>query len=634
MPFRFVYLCDLLHNLEKPYLRDAPLLPRHLREYQQRTVTLWLQKHRESLNEFSTKADVVMSMLRPGEWADRDFGMDVEDVERLIARILAVTREQYRELQRYKTEPYNGDLGAFVERVMVGMDRVVFATDVNSVTVEEVDQILLKTASRNPSSSTEIHSLAAACKDFDTIDAFANLYERLKPREAKWLTRILLKTIEPAKFPADLGLESNQSNLPNCVKLHVEFPSSTPVALQLGGTGVWKSSTQQTANKTSTQRSSPARGSSPGGSLSVRATVTKPVLSKQRPVITTQASTSSTRRRPLNESPRRNQKRRYISRGSSPGPIVFQRGVLRPIRSTEISNNSSQPTSLSNPSSKTPNRPPASPRNTVAIRPGARCPTFQLGISRPSPKPDASNLTLQTPPSLAPSPKAHNNASYSQQVRQTEKCPESQSLAPSCQPEVIAETQRPIPVKTAGSHSTLMTPLPSSAPILPTPPAPTSTVIRQSTKSKQLKATLPSPLVTAGRGKCRLATGTCPLTNYILLLSPLIPKISYIQEKLLPWHGSLYLTSLTFLSHLSLPRHCPLTRKKYRKIVLVETHTNYTKETGDFLKKIESLNLKRSGGRKQWVEVYDWRLLECMAKIDQGKRLDYCPWKRCFICVV
>jgi hypothetical protein len=37
-------------------------------------------------------------------------------------------------------------------------------------------------------------------------------------------------------------------------------------------------------------------------------------------------------------------------------------------------------------------------------------------------------------------------------------------------------------------------------------------------------------------------------------------------------------------------------------------------------------------GKKELIEVYDWRLLECVTKIDQGKQLAYDPWARCWIC--
>lgn len=63
-------------------------------------------------------------MLQPEKWVDRDFGMDIQSAERMLARVLGLNRSQVIELRRPRTEPYNGDLGAFVERVVVSMEKV------------------------------------------------------------------------------------------------------------------------------------------------------------------------------------------------------------------------------------------------------------------------------------------------------------------------------------------------------------------------------------------------------------------------------------------------------------------------------------------------------------------------------
>ena len=74
--------------------------------------------------------------------------------------------------------------------------------------------------------------------------------------------------------------------------------------------------------------------------------------------------------------------------------------------------------------------------------------------------------------------------------------------------------------------------------------------------------------------------------------------------------------------------------------MLVDMHNR--KETVDFLSNIEDLNLKhrvkkgkRDGKGRMWtkeyVEVYDWKLVEAIAKIDLGKEFDYDPWQRHFV---
>jgi hypothetical protein len=57
------------------------------------------------------------------------------------------------------------------------------------VTVEDIDQILLRIASHNPKSSREVQSLAKTWPDADYVELVGDLYKKLAPREAKWVTR-------------------------------------------------------------------------------------------------------------------------------------------------------------------------------------------------------------------------------------------------------------------------------------------------------------------------------------------------------------------------------------------------------------------------------------------------------------
>jgi hypothetical protein len=130
-------------------------------------------------------------------------------------------------------------------------------------------------------------------------------------------------------------------------------------------------------------------------------------------------------------------------------------------------------------------------------------------------------------------------------------------------------------------------------------------------------------------GRCRLTEQTCPLSNCFVILSPCISKTPWLIEKLLPWHGVGYATSLRALAgSCSLKRNSP-TGKEYRQMALVESRK--PKETAMFLKRIESLNLKGPQGVKLWIKVYDWRILEYIGKVDQGKEYTYDPWQRCWI---
>ncbi|KAG9236543.1 hypothetical protein BJ875DRAFT_371891 [Amylocarpus encephaloides] len=240
MPFNFSYVCDLLDTLEKPYLRDAPYLPDHLRQYTQKETLKWFKRHKDRLNDNTTHHDAVMGMLRPESWSDRTYGWKPDTLEPLIARFLRLTRVQRAALNRWKTEPHTGDLGAQVGRIMNIMKeaQTVAIPYSNKVTIEILDTLFLKIASQNKGSSLQVHSLATVHQDQSPIDSLREIFTQLQPREAKWLTRLLLKNTGPFTVPTDFIVSSLQSQLQNCVKVHIALPAS-PV-LKVGVTGMVK----------------------------------------------------------------------------------------------------------------------------------------------------------------------------------------------------------------------------------------------------------------------------------------------------------------------------------------------------------------------------------------------------------
>jgi hypothetical protein len=110
--------------VERPYLRDAPYLPNHLKKIAQDETLKWFQRHRDKLNEFATSNGMVTGMLRPETWSDRDYGWDSMTLEPLIARLLKLTRSQRNELQKWKTHPHLGDLGAHACRILENINYV------------------------------------------------------------------------------------------------------------------------------------------------------------------------------------------------------------------------------------------------------------------------------------------------------------------------------------------------------------------------------------------------------------------------------------------------------------------------------------------------------------------------------
>jgi hypothetical protein len=124
MPFPFVYVCDLLEKLERPLLRQIPLLPSDLRRYTLDTIMDFFKTFRDRLNLENTDDQAVLSVLQPENETDRVYGLDADNLELVLARVLSLSRQQYLELRRWKQNPEEGDLAVCLHRIMGNMKNV------------------------------------------------------------------------------------------------------------------------------------------------------------------------------------------------------------------------------------------------------------------------------------------------------------------------------------------------------------------------------------------------------------------------------------------------------------------------------------------------------------------------------
>ncbi|KAF7877037.1 uncharacterized protein EAF02_008257 [Botrytis sinoallii] len=128
-----------------------------------------------------------------------------------------------------------------------------------------------------------------------------------------------------------------------------------------------------------------------------------------------------------------------------------------------------------------------------------------------------------------------------------------------------------------------------------------------------------------GTGQCKQTTN-CAFHNAIFILSPCISSHLWLID-LLQSHGATYITSLLPLTRKVLPKRCPKTGKRVRKIALVE-HGRIN-QTIAFMKQIGALQLTRSNGKRDWIETCDWRLLEKIAGLEKGNEsVELGVWER------
>lgn len=102
----------------------------------------------------------------------------------------------------------------------------------NEVTTEEIEKVTLEITSKKAFSGPGIKRLARGIP-VDDSTLLRPLYTRLQSREAKWLTRLILKNNSPVIVPKSLVYRCYHYLLPDLVKVQSEFTA----ALELLRTG-------------------------------------------------------------------------------------------------------------------------------------------------------------------------------------------------------------------------------------------------------------------------------------------------------------------------------------------------------------------------------------------------------------
>lgn len=152
---------------------------------------------------------------------------------------------------------------------------------------------------------------------------------------------------------------------------------------------------------------------------------------------------------------------------------------------------------------------------------------------------------------------------------------------------------------------------------------------------------LQQPVTCAHRGD------ECQFVNKAFLLSPCISQYPWVTENLLRAHGIMSFATEpeTWSQELTLqassttdsikssmlagratpPRSSKKTR--IRKICLVDTRR--PEAAAAFMRRIEKAGFKQRNGKREWISVYDWRILEDIANIESGfqRSKGQDPWR-------
>ncbi|KAH7323938.1 hypothetical protein BKA65DRAFT_567912 [Rhexocercosporidium sp. MPI-PUGE-AT-0058] len=536
MPFPFVYVCDLLDKLESICVREVPLLRKDRVAQTKETLVYWFVTHRWRINAQDTHSKAVLMILKPERQTDREYGVE-KYLEQILARIFKMPTPMYEKLRRWRDDAHNhGDLGSRLCQIMQEMNITPSSATASKISVEEIDQSLLRIAIFNDGSSLAVKSLKESNEKLpDRIDILEALYTQLQPREAKWLTRIILKNYGPVTLPDKFPLPGNVTHLPNSLLATFQFPPEPPTPERRTGTRVKKG--------------------------------------------------------------------------------IGLKGLAHPLPTP--------PTS----SPILPNPEPVQVVNKPA-------PRYRIGW-------DPQSSTLSAPVKLTAPPVPATSsplpeASAPNAPRTTHKLvspPPSSLLAASCINAALAQVNGR-PKRSALGQISSNIPSGSQSQQSQTRSQdkniPNSSNSQCSHSRSRHKSTTASPVVFSN-GKCLLTQKRCQLSSALFILSPSLDSNPYLLTKLIPYHGAHHITSLSSLSHPTVPRRTKSGRR-VKKFILVDI--TRPEQTLHFCKQAEKavrkLGWKTKNGHPEHIPIFDWRILESFAKLDRGIELGFDPVRKHF----
>ncbi|CAG8405209.1 unnamed protein product [Penicillium salamii] len=216
MGFKYTHLCDLLDNLENGRASSGSTAARKANPDIQ-AVAQWFTRHERAVHDLETDRVAFLSCMFPEKRTDRVYWLGANLLSRVIGRCLGLGTSRLQELNRWQSAG-NADLGKCVEIVMSQAENDV--SPEQELLVEEIDRAMETIASRCRFSGPQVRQNRSEV-DCDSI--LSSLYRRSSSRDAKWLTRMILKSYAPIVFPEKFTLKKFHFLLPHLFLLQNSF---------------------------------------------------------------------------------------------------------------------------------------------------------------------------------------------------------------------------------------------------------------------------------------------------------------------------------------------------------------------------------------------------------------------------
>ncbi|KAJ5191874.1 uncharacterized protein N7498_010859 [Penicillium cinerascens] len=220
MGFKFTFLCDLLSSLEDNTVARATAVKKDTVDI--RTIGQWFARHDRHIHHADTDRLALLSCMFPERRIDRVYWLQATSLARVIARCLGLGSSRLAELDQWRKSG-GPDLGQCVENVMRQAENDVPQS--REVTVEEIDLALGMIASRCRFSGPQVRRQKTAV---DVEGALSPLYRRLSSRDAKWLTRMILKSY-PVVLPQKYTLDRFHFLLPYLLQFQDTFEGALQI---------------------------------------------------------------------------------------------------------------------------------------------------------------------------------------------------------------------------------------------------------------------------------------------------------------------------------------------------------------------------------------------------------------------
>jgi len=220
MPFKFSHLCELLEELQRQRFQQRATYSKQ-DDPSYRIVVAWYNKHADDIRRSGPSAVAFLSALLPERRPDRTYNLQPKRLSQIFARVLGVGASRLRLLQSWQ-EARGPDFPTCVERVMAESE-FDLPNASNEVTLEQIDEVLTQIAANSMASSPAIQ---AQRNNRAPCDLLAPIIRRLRSAEAKWLTRMILKSYSPVIMPEYVVLHHFHFMLPKLLELQNSFEAA------------------------------------------------------------------------------------------------------------------------------------------------------------------------------------------------------------------------------------------------------------------------------------------------------------------------------------------------------------------------------------------------------------------------